>query len=271
MTECWHQASGAVELYFYGELPDAERLAMAEHVRKCVDCARTLEELKVIRAALASRPKVSSPEGGDWSRFMARLDDALHSPVARPAEPAVGRPRIQRSLKALVSIAAVLALVTVAVSLAVRRQTSPSPLGDGASQTVVSDPFLAAGAAVPGTSAKDPGTALTELSEQHFDRSKLVVLSLANKDPQDAAGIDWDYERQLAASLLGDTRVYRQAAEERGMTNLAGVMRDLELVLLQTSMSESPDAESLAQLQRLIRRRDLITKMDVVKTSGLLP
>jgi hypothetical protein len=65
--------------------------------------------------------------------------------------------------------------------------------------------------------------------------------------------------------------VYRQAAEERGMSNLADVMRDLELVLLQTSMSESPDAESLAQLQRLIRRRDLITKMDVVKTSGLLP
>jgi hypothetical protein len=36
-------------------------------------------------------------------------------------------------------------------------------------------------------------------------------------------------------------------------------------------MSDSPDAESLARLQRLIRRRDLITKMDVVKTTGLLP
>jgi hypothetical protein len=70
---------------------------------------------------------------------------------------------------------------------------------------------------------------------------------------------------------LSDTRLYRHAAEERGMTKLADVMRDLELVLLQTSMSDSPDAESLARLQRLIRRRDLITKMDVVKTTGLLP
>jgi hypothetical protein len=55
------------------------------------------------------------------------------------------------------------------------------------------------------------------------------------------------------------------------MTSLADVLRDLELVLLQTSMSETSDAESLAQLQRLIRRRDLITKMDVVATTGLVP
>ena len=119
--------------------------------------------------------------------------------------------------------------------------------------------------------ARDEGLALTELSEQHFERSKLVVLGLATKDPQDSTGLDWDYERELASSLLSDTRLYRHAAEERGMESLADVMRDLELVLLQTSMSDAPDADSLAQLQRLIRRRDLITKMEVVKTSGLVP
>jgi hypothetical protein len=43
-------------------------------------------------------------------------------------------------------------------------------------------------------------------------------------------------------------------------------MRDLELVLLQTSMSEQPDTAALEQLQRLIRRRDLVTKMNVMST-----
>jgi hypothetical protein len=202
---------------------------------------------------------------------MARLDDALQSPDVRKGNPTVGRSRVQRSFKTLVSIAAVLALATIGVWLAVRPQTMPSSPADNAARTIASDALPTGDTAAPSNSASDPGVALTQLSEQHFDRSKLVVLSLANKDPQDSGDIDWDYERQLAASLLGDTRVYRQAAEERGMSNLADVMRDLELVLLQTSMSESPDAESLAQLQRLIRRRDLITKMDVVKTSGLLP
>ena len=42
----------------------------------------------------------------------------------------------------------------------------------------------------------------------------------------------------LASDLLNDTRLYRLAAEERGMKQIAGVMGDLELVLLQTSLAD---------------------------------
>ena len=37
-------------------------------------------------------------------------------------------------------------------------------------------------------------------------------------------GADWAYERQLAGALLDDTRLYKQAAEARGLESLAGVM-----------------------------------------------
>ena len=53
-----------------------------------------------------------------------------------------------------------------------------------------------------------------------------------------------------------------------GNARLAGVLRDLELVLLQTAHSEETGPESLEQIQRLIRKRDLVGKMDIVKTSG---
>ena len=95
------------------------------------------------------------------------------------------------------------------------------------------------------------------------------MLGLATKDPGDGLASNWAYEQELASALLDDTRLYRLAAEERGMNTLAGVMRDLELLLLEASMSEQPNAESLESLQRLIRRRDLLTKMEVVKTAGL--
>ena len=39
--------------------------------------------------------------------------------------------------------------------------------------------------------------AFTAMSEQHFERSKLVVLGLATKDPRAGNG-DWAYERELA-------------------------------------------------------------------------
>ena len=97
------------------------------------------------------------------------------------------------------------------------------------------------------------------VSGQHFERSKLVVLGLTTKTGRQD---DWAYERGLASSLLSDTRLYRLAAEERGMQPLADVMGDLELVLLQASMADEPTEASLHQLQRLIQRRDLLTKMD---------
>jgi hypothetical protein len=89
------------------------------------------------------------------------------------------------------------------------------------------------------------------------------VLGLATKD---AGQDDWEYEHELATVLLSDTRLYRIAAEQRGMQSIADAMGDLELVLLQTSMSAERDQRSLHQLQRLIQRRDLLAKMDVVYT-----
>jgi hypothetical protein len=62
---------------------------------------------------------------------------------------------------------------------------------------------------------------------------------------------------------LSDTRLYREAAEDRGMTALARTMADLELVLLQASLSSDREPATLEQIQSLIRKRDLLTKMNV--------
>ena len=68
------------------------------------------------------------------------------------------------------------------------------------------------------TAATVGDRSLVEHSEEHFERSKLVVLGLATLDPQHARATDWQHERQLATSLLPDTRLYRLAAE-RAMTS----------------------------------------------------
>jgi hypothetical protein len=112
---------------------------------------------------------------------------------------------------------------------------------------------------------------LASVGMRHLERSKLVVLGLATKEASEASPTDWRYERELATSLLTDTRLYRLAAEQGGLDNLAGILKDLEIVLLQASMAEESDTTALPQIQRLIRKRDLVDKMDVVRTSGLVP
>jgi hypothetical protein len=264
MTACERQASGAIELYFYDELDAAERADVGRHLRTCAECRAALEELAVIRAALGSRPTVSAPPGG-WAPFMRRLDEGVSVEMAIDRGPRGGARAVTSrrhgassggsTLVRYLAMAALLGIVTSGVAFVARSASRPA----------LEPPGAVAGVHEPQASRLSPpgeaDAAFAALSEQHFERSKLVVLGLATKDPRQVREDDWAYERGLASDLLSDTRVYRQVAEQRGLKALAGVMSDLELVLLQTSLADAPDADALQQIQRLIRKRDLVTKM----------
>ena len=271
---CHQQASGTIELYFYNELPLAERAEVQAHIGRCAECRAALDDLSVIRAALAIRPDVATPPGGDWSGFMARLDARIVQEADGDVAQVEGSPPLaqvvampwRRRVAPYLAAAAVLALVTVSSVVLLKQRAAEEP------RVAVVEPTAVVQEQAPDAQivrASNPGPAgdpgLAAVSDQHFERSKLVVLGIATKD---AGQADWTYERELAGTLLSDTRLYRLAAEERGMQSLAGVMRDLELVLLQASMSEQRDTASLEHLQRLIRRRDLITKMEIVHAGG---
>lgn len=260
---CTVQESGVIELYFYDELDAAERARIGEHVRECRVCAAALDDLATIRAALAQRPSVDAPEGGDWSGFMTRLDTAVRSSqpsviqmasrvATLPPPRTAARPYI-----GLLATAALLAIVTIGVFVARQRTLLPD-----APETVSNVPAAAETVPIATSGMRSTG-------EKHFERSKLVVLGLAARESAETSAADWAYERELATSLLNDTRLYRMAAEERGMNALAGVMRDLELVLVETSMAEETDPVALEQIQRLIRRRGLIQKMETVASAGM--
>jgi hypothetical protein len=117
----------------------------------------------------------------------------------------------------------------------------------------------------PSPPQREPGAPnrAREGSAEHLERSKLVVLGLATRDPH-ARARDWQYERVLAGTLLRDTRLYRQAAMQDGASDVERVMRDLETVLLEASMSDKSDRAALARVQRLIAKRDLVVKMRVI-------
>ena len=256
---CDVQAAGTIELYFYGELPAGERSAVQAHLRACAECRAALDDLSVIRAALARRPDVAAPPGGDWSGFMRRLDTSIA--VERGRSDASGTRAapvtpLRRRLAPYLAAAATLVLVAAAVVSVVNQRATRQT----AARIEPAAPAPQTAEAVRRASlTASPDPALLAVSGQHFERSKLVVLGLVTKSGgQD----DWAYERALAGSLLGDTRLYRLAAEEGGMQPLADVMGDLELVLLQASMADDPTEASLHQLQRLIRKRNLLTKMN---------
>lgn len=259
---CEVQTAGTIDLYFYGELAIADRAAVQAHISGCAECRQALEDLSVIRAALARRPDVATPPGGDWSGFMVRLNTAIAAEPRNegPADAHAHRVRVASARPRLVpylAVAAALTLVTIGVvALLHQTSTTKTTVENLTAPAPASEPRQAV---QPASLISSPDPGLISVSGQHFERSKLVVLGLTTKTGQQD---DWAFERGLATALLSDTRLYRLAAEERGMRSLADTMGDLELVLLQASMSDEPTEASLQQLQRLIRRRDLLTKMD---------
>lgn len=265
MSLCDIQESGAIELYFYGELTAAEHARVDLHLRGCRECAEALTELRWIREALAARPAVAAPPSGDWTTFMQRLDASLASRQAGVVVPFPSRGAItRRPLVGWLTMAALLALVTVSVFVASRAGRAVIETGPRLEPATI-----AADAAV--SEAIPVAAGLRSVGLRHLERSKLVVLGLAAKETETGPGADWAYERELASALLADTKLYRMAAEAGGLQSLAGVMKDLEIVLLQASMAQETDATALPQIQRLIRKRSLVEKMDVVGTTGLLP
>jgi hypothetical protein len=260
MNPCALAESPDVELYFYGELETADRARVETHLGGCAECRGHLEDLYAIQRALLSRPTVDAPPAGDWSGFMRRLDDNVrHAPQAPGQVAAVETASRFWSTRHVIALAAMLALVTIGAVIASRVRTIPSP------PVALNE----VPAVVPDRHAEQTRErALREGSAEHLERSKLVVLGLATRDPRQTTAADWQFERQLAGTLLSQTRLYRLAAQESGVSDVAGVMRDLETVLLEASMTERADRESLQRVQRLITRRDLVSKMQSVVTSG---
>jgi hypothetical protein len=266
MTVCHLWDTPDVELYFYEELDAADMARVAAHLRGCAECRQRLDDLRALGRVLA-RPRVEAPPAGDWSGFMRRLDEACDLEADAPVTTA------RRGLHRVAAIAAMLTLVTIGLIVASRvgpQAPPPARAVAGVVAPVVQQPVPNAPAptqAAATIALRDRG--LVEMSEEHLERSKLVVLGLATRDPHRTSPADWQYERKLAGSLLSDTRLYRLAAEDRGMKDLARVMGDLETVLLQTSLSDHADRKSLERVQRLITKRDLMVKMQVVGSAGI--
>jgi len=262
-----------VVLYFYGEMEPAEQAGAAAHVRECAECRQRLEELIAIRSALAHLPRVDAPPAGDWSGFMRRLDQAVKTnPGIRepgPAQPASPVAVLERhgrtwTVRHIAALAAMVALVTIGVITAARfRAASPARVATTVTGTAPS--VRDAGGTI---TSLTPEQSLREVSAEHLERSKLVVLGLATRDPRETSAADWQYERSLAGTLLTDTRLYRLAAQDRGVSDVARVLRDLETVLLEASLSDNSDRQALERVQRLITKRDLVVKMQVMAGSA---
>jgi hypothetical protein len=231
-----------VELYFYGELTGAEHADAHRHIERCTVCRVSLADLRAIDAALAAR-RVDAPAGG-WDAFTSRLD-------ARLAEVRGGERSEVRAGAAgpWLQIAAALLLVA----------------GGAAGGWMFSR--LAPPAVERAAVASPADAAIADAGGSGLDRARLVLAGLAAKDD----GAAWGLERDMAARLLPEVALIRQAAALRGRGDLGDILMDVETLLLQASYAETDDPDTLARLRQMIERRDVLMRLSVATAAGEAP
>src|SRR6202030_461550 len=90
---------------------------------------------------------------------------------------------------------------------------------------------------------------------EHLGRSEMVLVELANSGPQSAGQmVNISGEQRRAEDLLEENRLYRQTALEQGDSALAGVLDELERVLL--DVAHSPQQVTPVQLEGIRQRME---------------
>lgn len=222
-----HLTEEQLVLHFYGESDESP--AIAEHLAACPACRA---DLAVIQRTLNLVDGIDIPQRG--AAYGEQVWQALSPRI---------RPRIRvwpvwlppRRLRAWAAIAAL-----VIVAYLAGRGTVPAP--------------AARDIAEQGQAVRSR-VLLVNVSD-HLERSKLLLIELANGEP---GSLRQDQPR--ADDLLSANRLYRLAAQRNSQAGLAEMLDELEQIL--TEVSNAGPGE-LGQIQRRMAQQDLLFKIRVV-------
>jgi anti-sigma factor RsiW len=247
--------------YVDGSLGAAVQAEVDEHLRTCADCALMVAELQDLIGEARSLPPVPPP-AYVWTRLQAQVGEPRRATFEERPE---GGTRKSWSWKPawVFATAAVVVLAFLAGRVveqreqrqqAERRQT-PAESQQAEAQRVQR--------AETSASAKVRERVLLVAVGDHLERSQMVLVELANA--QTSGELDISAERQSADDLLASNRLYRQTAVQIGQTNVAGLLDDLERVLVEVARGPSQvSIQQLANLQQRIEAQGLLFKVKII-------
>ena len=251
-----HPSEEVLNDYVERELSPAEHVRIATHLQTCADCALVVAEFQhIVRDASALG--AIEPPPHVWTRIKSTVESrqsTVDSQVVAPSTPSAPRAPIRWPRFAWAMATAAL----IVMAFFIGRFTQPREQQNAAQQP-----------AAPNTTraGADEATVrervLLIAVGDHLERSQMVLVELAHAQTLDE--LDISEERQLADDLVASNRLYRQTAQQMGQTNVAGLLDELERVLVEVARGPSTvSIQELTDIQQRIESQGILFKVKVI-------
>lgn len=239
-----HLSEDDLILLHYGESKGREAEA---HLHDCAACRSSFQEMSRVLNAIQAEPIPQRDQlygNTVWNRIRAHL----------PEKPAGWRERLAAwwNQKHSWATASAVAALLVASFLAGHywKPDTGTPI---------------AGQQPPATEKVRERVLLVAVGS-HLERSQMVLVELANAPTID--GVDISREQERAQELLSANRLYRQTAAQAGDANVAGVLEQLERMLIEIAHRPSKlNKADVENLRHQIESQGLVFKMRVVESN----
>jgi hypothetical protein len=228
-----HLNEDELVLHYYGEVHEG---GVEQHLQGCEACRANLESLARVLDAMDGL-KAPEPAAAYGSRVWHRIAPQL----AQSAERWWTGWLVPRRLVAAAAMAALLIGAFLAGRVSQRRQMAglSGPVRERIMMVAVGD---------------------------HLERSQMILVELVNNESKGT--IDISEEQRRAEDLIGENRLYRQAALKSGDRAVSSVLDELERVLLEVAHSPSKlDSAEFEQVRQRIESQGILFKIRVVSSN----
>lgn len=234
-----HPGEQELVLHFYG---DAEA-SVQHHIAECSACAEEFARLRATLSAidLPVPERAADYEAQLWSTLRPRLEETMAPKRSFWSE--MLQPRRWATAAALATI--------ILASFFAGRYIPRKPENPGIQQVADKN----------APTAND--RVLLVAVGDHLDRTEMILVELENTRAE--GKVDISAERDLAQNLVNENRLYRQTAERDKDPQIAGVLDQVERVLI--DIAHRPDSVSgkeLEDLQKQIEAQGVLFKVRVV-------
>jgi hypothetical protein len=230
-----------------GELAAKQAAEVERHVSDCLECREECEILKEVFRAMpvASGSFSDRPPADYWKTFARRVDARLADKGRKPAPIRLNLDGIGAYLrprwKPVLVSAGVGALMTAAIAIWLLGPREHPPVVPGAQDAQVIQ-----------------ATHREEIND-YFERSRILLIGIANLPADDGDKIDFSVERSAARDLVHTARYLEQKPIDSRSREL---IRQLERVLVELANLEAQtDVPEVDVIRTGLRQQNLLFKI----------